>query len=226
MTDEAAALRLIERLGDAIAFYKVGLELFTHCGPEGTRRIRAAIRAANPERGGLFLDLKFHDIPNTVAGAVRSAAALEADLLTIHLGGGGRMIAAAAAEAPAGTLILGVSVLTSSDEGTLRETGVADTVNAQVLRLARLGVENGLRGIVASPHETAPLRREFGRALTIVTPGVRPAWSGGDDQRRTMTPSEAVRAGSDYLVIGRPITASADPREAAARIIEELADAA
>ena len=220
---EAAALRMVDQLGDAVTFYKVGLELFIRCGPEAVGRIRAAIKAANGDRGCLFLDLKLHDIPNTVAGAVRSASALEADMLTVHLSGGRAMLRAAAAETPAGTLLLGVSVMTSIDEATLRETGVADPVATQVLRLARLGSECGLRGVVASPHEIAVLRAEFGRMLTIVTPGVRPTWASGDDQRRVMTPGEAVRAGADYLVIGRPITAHRDPREAAQRIAEEMA---
>ena len=222
---EADALRMIGQLGGAVTFYKVGLELFVRCGPEAVRRIREAIKAANGERGRLFLDLKFHDIPNTVAGAVRSAAVLEADMLTVHLSGGRAMVRAAAAETPAGTLLLGVSVMTSIDEATLRETGVADPVDVQVLRLARLGAQCGVRGVVASPHEIAGLRAEFGRAMTIVTPGVRPLWAGGDDQRRVMTPGEAVRAGADYLVIGRPITGSGDPRAAAQRVAEEMAAA-
>ena len=222
-SSEAAALRMIEQLGDAVTFYKVGLELFVRCGPEAVGRIRAAIKAVNGDHGRLFLDLKLHDIPNTVAGAVRSAAVLAADMLTIHLFGGRAMVRAAAAETPAGTLLLGVSVMTSIDEATLRETGVADQVDTQVLRLARLGCECGVRGIVASPHEIASLRAEFGRAMTIVTPGVRPTWASGDDQRRVMTPGEAVRAGADYLVIGRPITASSDPRAAARRVAEEMA---
>ena len=224
--DEAAALRMIERLGDAAAFYKVGLELFSRGGPDAVRRIRAAIKTVNGGRGRLFLDLKFHDIPNTVAGAVRSAAGLEVDMLTVHLCGGGAMLRAASAQTPGGTLLLGVSVLTSIDEATLRETGVPDPVPAQVRRLARLGFASGLRGVVASPREIAMLRADFGASLTIVTPGVRPAWAGSDDQRRTMTPSEAVRAGADYLVIGRPITASGEPRAAAQRIAEEMASAA
>ena len=222
---EAAALRMIEQLGDTVTFYKVGLELFIRGGPETVRRIRAAIRAANGDQGRLFLDLKLHDIPNTVAGAVRSASALEADMLTIHLGGGQTMVRAAAAETPAGTLLLGVSVMTSIDEETLRETGVPDRVDTQVLRLARLAHACGVHGIVASPHEIGILRTEFGHAVTIVTPGVRPLWAAGDDQRRVMTPAEAMREGADYLVIGRPITASNDPRGAAQRVSEELAGA-
>ena len=224
--DEAAALRMIEKLGDAVTFYKVGLELFSRGGPDAVRQIKAAIKTAGGNRGRLFLDLKFHDIPNTVAGAVRSAAALEADMLTVHLSGGGAMLRAAAAQAPGGTLLLGVSVLTSIDEETLRETGVPDPVATQVRRLARLGYACGLRGVVASPHEIALLRAEFGDALTLVTPGVRPAWASSDDQRRLMTPGEAVRAGADYLVIGRPITANGEPRAAAQRVAEEMAQAA
>ena len=222
---EAAARRMIEQLGDAVTFYKVGLELFIRGGPDAVRRIRAAIKAASGGHGRLFLDLKLHDIPNTVAGAVRSASVLEADMLTIHLGGGRAMVRAAAAETPAGTLLLGVSVMTSIDEETLRETGVPDRVDTQVLRLARLAHQCGVRGIVASPHEIGILRAEFGHAVTIVTPGVRPAWAASDDQQRVMTPVEAVRAGADYLVIGRPITASHDPREAAQRIADEMAGA-
>ena len=224
-SSEAEALRMIERLGDAVTFYKVGLELFIRCGPEGVRRIRTAIRADGGDQGRLFLDLKLHDIPNTVAGAVRSVAALEVDMLTVHLSGGRAMLRAAAAEIPANTLLLGVSVLTSIDEAGLRETGVTDPVETQVIRLARLACESGLRGVVASPHEIARLRAEFGRSLTVVTPGVRPAWAGGDDQRRVMTPGDAVQAGADYLVIGRPITGHGDPRGAAQRIAEEMAQA-
>ena len=225
--DAAAALRMIERLGDAITFYKIGLELFSCGGPDAVQRIKAAIQSANGDRGRLFLDLKFHDIPNTVAGAVRSATTLGVDMLTVHLSGGGAMLRAAAAQTAGGTLLLGVSVLTSIDEATLRETGVPDPVATQVRRLARLGYESGLRGVVASPHEITMLRaEEFGASLTIVTPGVRPAWAGSDDQRRTLTPGEAVRAGADYLVIGRPITASDEPRAAAQRIAEEMAAAA
>lgn len=217
--DEAGALRLAERLAGTVGCYKIGLEVFTRCGPGIVGRVR---EAAGP--CGIFLDLKFHDIPNTVRGAVRSAGALGVDMLTVHLGGGGAMLKAAAENA-GGALVLGVSVLTSLDAEALKETGVDAGVESQVLRLARLGQASGVRGVVASPQEIRALRAEFGGGVTIVTPGVRPAWAAGaDDQRRVMTPGEAMRAGADYLVIGRPITGAADPREAAARIAGEMDD--
>jgi orotidine-5'-phosphate decarboxylase len=212
---EREALQLIGTLGDSVGFYKVGLQLFTACGPSVVERVKQS-------GARLFLDLKFHDIPNTVEHAVQSAVALGVDLLTIHLCGGGAMIAAAAKAAGDKTLVLGVTVLTSSNRETLRETGVESEVEPQVLRLAQLALDNGVRGIVASPQELGALRGKFGCALTIVTPGVRPAWAAANDQKRIMTPAEAVRAGADHLVIGRPITAHKSPREAVERIVEEL----
>ena len=214
--DQDAALRLMERLGPAVPFYKIGLQLFARCGPgivEAVRRTGAKV----------FLDLKFHDIPNTVRHSVESACALGVDLLTIHLCGGGAMIRAAAEGARTGSaLVLGVTVLTSSNRDTLREAGVDAAVEDQVLRLARLAVENGVTGIVASPQEVSLLRQIFGGALTIVTPGVRPDWADANDQQRTMTPKAAIQAGANFLVIGRPITAQPNPREAAERILAEL----
>ncbi len=223
MPDAAAAVRLVTQVAEVIRFYKVGLELFTRCGPSVIEQVRAAADGSEPCR--IFLDLKLHDIPNTVARAVRNAASLGVDMLTVHLAGGGAMIRAAASEAPENLLLLGVTVLTSSDAGTLRETGVSDDVETQVMRLARLGVDHGLRGVVASPLEVVALRARFGDRLKIVTPGVRPAWAtgGGDDQRRVMTPGEAIRVGADYLVIGRPISGDPDPKAAARRIAEETA---
>lgn len=225
--DQEAALRLVEAVAGVISFYKVGLELFIRCGPGIIERVRDA-GSRDGKECGIFLDLKLHDIPNTVARAVRAAVALRVQMLTVHLSGGREMLKAAVAEAPSETLVLGVSVLTSSDVGTLRETGVNDEVECQVLRLAQLGVASGLGGVVASPLETQALRHRFGDALKIVTPGVRPAESSGtpDDQRRVLTPAAAIRAGADYLVIGRPISAAKDPRAAAQRIAEELAGAA
>jgi orotidine-5'-phosphate decarboxylase len=213
--DQDAALRLVERLGPAVSFYKIGLQLFTRCGPP----VVEAIKRAGAK---VFLDLKFHDIPNTVRHSVESACALGVDLLTIHLSGGGAMIRAAAEGASGGTLVLGVTVLTSSSRETLREIGTDTPVEDQVLRLARLAVENGVTGIVASPLEVSLLRQVFGGGLTIVTPGVRPGWSEANDQQRTMTPKAAIEAGADFLVIGRPITAHPNPREAAERILAEL----
>ena len=225
VADAGSALRLVESVAESVTFYKVGLELFTRCGPG----IIAQIRAAADQQGvtgRVFLDLKLHDIPNTVGQAVSAAAQWGVEMLTVHLSGGGAMLRAAAAQSPAELLLLGVSVLTSSDADTLRETGVEADPETQVLRLAQLGVANGLRGVVASPLEAAALRQRHGAALRIVTPGVRPAWSAGgrDDQRRVLTPGEAIRAGADYLVIGRPISGAATPREAARRIAEEIAE--
>ena len=224
VADAEAACRLVKAVSKSVAFYKIGLELFTRCGPT----ILSQVRAAAEEEGvscRIFLDLKFHDIPNTVAQAVRAAIPGSGDMLTVHLSGGGAMLRAAVAQAPAELLLLGVTVLTSSDAGTLRETGVTDDPKSQVLRLADLAVANGLRGVVASPMEITALRERHGARLTIVTPGVRPAWLAGgqDDQRRVLTPGEAVRAGADYLVIGRPISAAPEPGDAARRIAEEIA---
>ncbi len=216
----ADAVRLVRQLSGVIGFYKIGLELFTRCGPGIVGEVRAA--AEGPCR--IFLDLKLHDIPNTVRHAVRAAAALEIDMLTVHLSGGGAMLRSAAEEAGDHLLLLGVTVLTSSDEATLRETGVGGSVEEQVLRLAALGVESGLRGVVASPLEIGALRGRLGDHLKIVTPGVRPATANAvpDDQRRVLTPGQAVKAGADFLVIGRPITAQPDPRLAAQAIVDEI----
>lgn len=216
MPDQDSALRLVETLGDAVPFYKIGLQLFTRCGP-------SVVEAVKGVGGKVFLDLKFHDIPNTVRHSVESACALGVDLLTIHLSGGGKMIQAAADGANGGgALVLGVTVLTSSNRETLKEVGTDSPVEDQVLRLARLAAENGVTGIVASPLEVSLLRQVFGSGLTIVTPGVRPEWAEANDQQRTMTPKAAMQAGADYLVIGRPITGQPNPREAAERILAEL----
>ena len=214
MPDEEAAARLVEQLGDSIRFYKIGLQLFTKCGPSLVQRIQQS-------GAKVFLDLKFHDIPNTVRHAIASARALDVEMLTIHLSGGSAMIRAAA-EAADDALVLGVTVLTSSNAETLREVAITGAVEDQVLRLARLAVENGLRGVVASPQEVSLLRLVFKQSLTIVTPGVRPAWAAANDQQRTLTPRAAIEAGADFLVIGRPITAHPNPREAAEKIIAEI----
>jgi orotidine-5'-phosphate decarboxylase len=213
--DQASALRLVEQLGPAAPFYKIGLQLFTKCGPDVVQAVKAT-------GARVFLDLKFHDIPNTVRHSVESACALGVDLLTIHLCGGAAMIRAAADGVSGGATVLGVTVLTSSNRETLKETGIDAAVEDQVLRLARLGVENGVTGVVASPLEVTLLRQVFGAGLTIVTPGVRPEWAAANDQQRMMTPKAAMLAGADYLVIGRPITADKNPREAAERILTEL----
>jgi orotidine-5'-phosphate decarboxylase len=199
---------------------KVGLELFSAEGGAAVRRIAA--------RGPVFLDLKLHDIPNTVAGAVRSLSPLRAAWLTIHAAGGAAMIAAAreAAEKAGGQdrmKILAVTVLTSLDAAALAETGVAGGTVQQVLRLARLAVAAGADGLVCSPREVAPLRDALGDGPALVVPGVRPAGSAADDQARTATPEEMAAAGADFVVVGRPITKAPDPAMAAAAIAQALA---
>jgi orotidine-5'-phosphate decarboxylase len=212
----AKALELVHDLSGEISFFKIGLQLYTAEGPDIVR----ALAATGAE---VFLDLKLHDIPNTVAKAVASAATLGIRMLTLHLSGGRRMIEAAVAKCPPDLLLLGVTVLTSSDAQTLRETGVDRGVEEQTVSLAELGVAAGIRGLIASPHELQALRARLGEEITIITPGVRPSWAGADDQKRFTTPQEALQNGADYLVIGRPITAAPDPREAARKLLAELA---
>ncbi|HEV3410110.1 MAG TPA: orotidine-5'-phosphate decarboxylase [Chthoniobacterales bacterium] len=213
--DPGEALDVVSDLAGEVTIFKVGLQLYTAAGPEIVRAIQNA-------RAEVFLDLKLYDIPNTVARAVEAAAALGVRMLTVHLSGGRRMLAGAVASASPDLLLLGVSVLTSSDAETLRETGVQSEVEEQVVRLASLGAAAGIRGVVASPHEVRSLRREVSEKLIIVTPGVRPSWAVANDQKRVTTPREALDNGADYLVIGRPITAADDRREALRRIASEL----
>jgi orotidine-5'-phosphate decarboxylase len=209
------ALELVKKLRNQISFFKIGPQLYIADGPE-------IVRAVSSTGSKVWLDLKLHDIPNTVAKAVESASRLGVQMFTIHLSGGSEMIRAAISARRDNILLLGVTVLTSSTEETLREIGIASKMDDQVLRLAKLGVEAGIDGVVASPHEIKTLRREFGDRIKIVVPGVRPSWSEQGDQRRMMTPREALEAGADYLVIGRPITAHPNPHEAVAKIFEEL----
>jgi orotidine-5'-phosphate decarboxylase len=210
-----AGLDLVSQLREDISFFKVGLQLYTAAGPDVVREIVAS-------GAKVFLDLKLYDIPNTVARAIESAAQLGVQMLTIHLSGGAEMIRAATTARKENMSILGVTVLTSSTEETLHQVGIAERLNDHVLRLARLGASEGIDGVVASPFEVQTLRAEFGDKIKIVTPGVRPSWSEAGDQKRFMTPREAIDAGADYLVIGRPITAHKDPREAVAKILSEL----
>lgn len=217
---EAEALELADRLRGAVGYFKVGLELFTKCGPD----ILPKLREASDHTAGIFLDLKFHDIPNTVAGAVRSAVSHGVDMLTIHLSGGSAMIEAARDAAGKDTLLLGVSVLTSHRPETLHETGIDSDLVHHVARLVGLGKARGLNGFVASPHEVKALRTAFGSAITLVVPGVRPAWGMSQhDQSRVMMPGQAIAEGADYLVIGRPITQHEDPALAAEWIGCEMA---
>ena len=209
------ALEVVEKLRDQISFFKVGLQLYTAEGPE-------IVRAVLSLGSKVWLDLKLHDIPNTVARAVESANRLGVQMLSVHLGGGSEMIRAATSVRANNMLLVGVTVLTSLTEETLREIGIQENVENQVLRLTKLGVEAGIDGVVASPHEVNALRRKFGNKIKIVVPGIRPTGSEPGDQKRTMTPREALEAGADYLVIGRPITAHRDPSGAVAKILEEI----
>lgn len=218
--DLANAKALADIAAEAGFGIKLGKEFFAANGPEGVRAVR---EPGTP----LFLDVKFHDIPNTVAGAIRSAAALAPTFITVHAAGGPAMLrAAAAAAAEFGQVrpkLLGVTVLTSLDAGDLEATGVTGTVEQQVMRLGRLAVDCGLDGLICAPQEIMPLRAAFGPKVQLVVPGIRPAGSKADDQKRVMTPREALEAGADWLVIGRPISAAPDPAKAVAAVAAEIA---
>jgi orotidine-5'-phosphate decarboxylase len=218
----AAADRLVDELGDAVSFYKVGLSLFTRCGPDIVKKLKQKDKR-------VFLDLKYHDIPNTVAQAVMSAASLNVDLLTIHASGGARMIAAAReAVGDSGPRILAVTLLTSF--------GVDDTeqvwgkqlnsLREEVNRLAQLAYDAGAHGVIASPLEAEGLKRRHGAEFLVVTPGIRPAGAELGDQVRAATPGDALRAGADYLVVGRPIIEANDPRVVVAQMNEEMTQVA
>jgi len=232
------ALDLVEKLKNDVKTFKVGSELFTSCGPE--------ILAIIKNNGcGIFLDLKFHDIPNTVAKAVVAATRLGVSIINVHASGGYEMMEKAAEvlaieakrlkiDSPK---LIAVTVLTSMDENGLKKIGIDDTMEKQVLRLATLAKEAGMDGVVASPSEAKLIREEMGDDFIIITPGVRPEWaavndpstsSGSvlslpkDDQKRIATPREAVLSGANYIVVGRPITEAPDPLDAAKRILEEI----
>ena len=218
-----AALKLAEQVAPAVGAFKIGKELFVAAGPDIVRRVRAT-------GASVFLDLKFHDIPNTVTKAVASAVRLDVQMLTIHTSGGGEMMRAAEKSAqdtakslgrPA-PLVLGVTVLTSSNNETLAEIGCEPNVGHQVERLASLAVKSGLRGLVCSPLEIADLRLILPAEIQLVTPGIRTGAEKADDQKRTLTPREAIQAGASWLVIGRPIYAAENPRLAAEKILESL----
>lgn len=201
------AATLIHVLRDVVDVFKVGNQLFTRAGPQ-------IVEFLHDHGKECFLDLKFHDIPNTVAKAVESAVALQVRMLTLHACGGSEMLNAAAV-VPNRPLLLGVTVLTS----------VGGDVKEDVLRLTKLAKECGLDGVIASPHEMRLIREVVGKDFLIVTPGIRPTWAEAGDQKRVMTPAEAVAAGANYIIVGRPILAAQDPAQAALRVIDEMASA-
>jgi orotidine-5'-phosphate decarboxylase len=210
------ALSVVKALAGHVGMFKVGMELFPRGGPDLVRKIC-------DEGADVFLDLKFHDIPNTVAGAVRSAAALGARFTTVHASGGRQMLASAAKAAfGTATTILAVTVLTSLDESDLSEIGVPSSPADTVLRLARLAMREGIEGYVCSAREVSAVRGLVGNSAVLVTPGVRLQDEATQDQKRVVTPFDAMRNGADYLVVGRPITKSADPVAAASRFAAEM----
>jgi orotidine-5'-phosphate decarboxylase len=214
----AAARKIVAAVGDSASIYKVGMQLYTAEGPAIVRDLIGSGRK-------VFLDLKFHDIPNTVAAAVREAASLGVYMLTVHASGGSKMLRAAA-EAAAVTagapIVLAVTVLTSMDQNDLNSVGVGGKVSDQVVRLARTAIQSGCGGVVSSVQEAALLRKELGGGFAIVTPGIRSAGSAIGDQARVATPAEAIAVGATHIVVGRPITGAADPGSAAREVVAEM----
>jgi len=218
VSSAAAAQKIVAAVGDSASCYKVGMQLYTAEGPRVVRDLVASGRR-------VFLDLKYHDIPSTVAAAVREAAGLGVSMLTIHASGGGKMMRAAAEAARsrnAGLMVLGVTVLTSLDDNDLDKLGVHRRVQDQVLRLAALALADGCHGVVASAQEASALRNELKGDFAIVTPGVRPAGAEPGDQARVVTPAEAIAAGATHIVVGRPITGAADPAAEARAILGQI----
>jgi len=225
-----SALTFAKQVADVVGMFKVGSQLFSNAGPEAVRQLAAL-------GNGVFLDLKYHDIPNTVAGAVLASAAMPGvQLVNVHALCGSAMLKAAAQAISAGVpmgadrpRLIAVTVLTSMDQKTMREAGIAGSPLTRAVKLAELAKKCGVDGVVASVQEAKAIRKACGRDFLIVTPGVRPAEKSGakkkDDQARTATPAQAIHAGSDYIVVGRPITAASDPRSAAQAIVDEIASA-
>ncbi|MFT5540037.1 MAG: orotidine-5'-phosphate decarboxylase [Alphaproteobacteria bacterium] len=223
--DVARAITLAQGIGGLGLGLKLGLEFFSAAGPDGVRQVLDAARD-----GGLFLDLKYHDIPNTVAAAVRAAARLGPKIINVHATGGRAMMTAAAEAAREGAAeaghpppwVIAVTVLTSLETDDINRMGVTGSVTEQVVRLAILAQESGLDGVVCSAHEIIPIRQAIGPDFLLVTPGIRPAGADVGDQKRVMTPRDAISAGADILVIGRPITAAPDPAAAARAILTDI----
>jgi orotidine-5'-phosphate decarboxylase len=219
VSSAAAAQKIVAAVGDSARLYKVGPQLYTAEGPQMVRDLVASGRQ-------VFLDLKYHDIPNTVASAVKEASKLGVSMLTVHAAGGGKMLRAAVdagRNKSAGPMILAVTVLTSLDSRDLEHAGVRGSVVDQVSRLAALAIANGCHGVVASAQEAATLRAELGDDFLIVTPGVRPPGREHSDQARVVTPAEAIAAGASYIVVGRPITEATDPAAEAREILAQIA---
>jgi len=225
-----SAVKFAKQIADVVGMFKIGNQLFTAAGP-------AAVKEISALGTGIFLDLKFHDIPNTVAGSVLSAAAMSGvQLVNVHALGGKAMLEAAVQAISAGVpmgadrpRLLAVTILTSMDQKAMKEVGISGAPKLRVVKLAQLAKSVGVDGVVASVQEAKDIRRVCGREFLIVTPGARPiehaAAAGPDDQARKATPTEAIRAGADFLVVGRPILAAADPRAAAQSIVDEIASA-
>lgn len=215
---KAAAARLVEQLGDAVSFYKIGSPLFTRCGPD-------IVRTLKQQGKKVFLDLKYHDIPNTVASAVAAAAELDVDLLTIHAGGGTAMIEAARNSVNgSATRILAVTLLTSFGADDVEKVWgkQLSSLREEVARIAQLAAGAGAHGVVASPLEAEALKRRHGPDFLVVTPGIRPAGADRNDQTRVATPADALRAGADYLVVGRPVIEADDPHAVVMQMHEEM----
>jgi len=215
----AEARRIVTSLGDSIQFYKVGMQLYTAEGPGVVRDLVMSGKK-------IFLDLKYHDIPNTVAAATREAAQLGVSMLTLHASGGTKMLRAAvdaAKQSDSELAVLAVTVLTSMDENDLEETGIQDSIAEQAVRLGKIALSAGCAGVVSSAREVKSLRASLGGGFLAVTPGVRPAGAAHGDQARVVTPAEAIAAGATNIVVGRPITAAADPVLEAQKILQEIA---
>jgi len=220
-TDADEAVAMAEKLNGLVGGVKMGKEFFTAHGPSEVNRISA-------NGMPVFLDLKYHDIPNTVAGAIRAASKMKPFMVNVHaMGGTAMMRAAASAAAEAGDdkpLLIAVTVLTSLGDEDLNAMGIAGSAEEQVIRLAKLTQDCGLDGVVCSAREVTALRKACGENFKLVVPGIRPTWASSDDQKRVVTPSDAIKMGADYLVIGRPITSASDPVEAAKKIAAELSN--
>lgn len=219
VSSAAQARQIVTSLGESISFYKVGMQLYTAEGPALVRELIASGKK-------IFLDLKYHDIPNTVAAAVREAGNLGASLLTVHAAGGSKMLRAAmdaASESNPAMRVVAVTVLTSMDEDDLSEVGVPGKLDQQVLSLTALALKAGCHGVVGSAREVRALRASLGNDFLVITPGVRPAGAAHGDQARVVTPAEAFAAGASHIVVGRPITAASNPPQEAERILQEIA---